>query len=370
MLSIPFKMTFSHAGASRSACDSYILEISSGNFSGYGELIMRSYVNDPEALLDSPEKIRSRITYMLLELTDDNSEYLSIEKLRQMVMNPKWEKQDLPLLAAVEAAVLDLLCRQHDTDIYNLLGLVPKRDELFYGGVLPILSDHALENILQIYHQIFIPYIRIKLSGDYKYNLKVLKTVRRSFGDDFDIRVDVNCGWDVETAVSHLDLLTTYGVKLVEEPIGADQKKMMVLSGKTGDCGIIYVADESAVTFKDVENIIRDKTFGMLNLRIAKNGGLLRVLELSAAADRTGLQYQLGSHVGETGILSVIGRIAASLMENPVYIDGSFDDYLLSDNITKESYTFSTGGKAPVISGKHIGYAVDEKKLVNGTALL
>lgn len=370
MLSIPFKMTFSHAGASRSACDSYILEISYGNNIGYGELLMRPYVNDPEALLASPEKISSRITYMLIELTDGNSVHLSIERLRQMVMHPKWEKQDLPLLAAVETAVLDLLCSQHDIDIYNLLELVPKRSELFYGGVLPILSEQALENILQIYHQILIPYIRIKLSGDYEYNSYVLKTARRSFGEGFDIRVDVNCGWDVETTLSHLTLLTSCGVKLVEEPIGADHEKMIILSGKTGDCGIIYVADESAVSFEDVENIIKDENFGMLNLRIAKNGGILRVLELADRAEHAGLKYQLGSHVGETGILSVIGRIAASLMENPVYIDGSFDDFILSDNITDESFTFGTGGKASIISGKHIGYTVDAKKLGNGTVLL
>ena len=72
-----------------------------------------------------------------------------------------------------------------------------------------------------------------------------------------------------------------------------------------------------------------------------------------------GLKYQLGSHVGETGILSVTGRIAASLMKNPAYVDGSFDDYILSANITEKSYTFGKGGKAPVISGKGIGYDVD-----------
>ena len=106
-------------------------------------------------------------------------------------MDPKWEKQDLPLLAAVETAVLDLLCRQHDVDIYNLLQLAPERREIVYGGIIPILSEQALEEILEIYHRIFIPYIRIKLSAEYEYNKHVLKTVRRSFGDDFDIRVDV-----------------------------------------------------------------------------------------------------------------------------------------------------------------------------------
>ena len=63
---------------------------------------------------------------------------------------------------------------------------------------------------------------------------------------------------------------------------------MIILNRKTGDRDINYVADESAVSLKIFDNIIKDKTFGMLNLRIVKNGGLLRVLEMADKAGRAG----------------------------------------------------------------------------------
>ncbi|MCP5515015.1 MAG: hypothetical protein H7A26_06095 [Spirochaetales bacterium] len=369
-LSIPFRMTFSHAEASRSICDSYILELSDGENRGFGELILRSYVNDPGGILDSKQKISKRISEVIKELTGGNKEFITPDELKSKVLDGRWKNHELPLLAAVEGALLDLFCRRNNTDIYNLLGQPPKRMELFYGGVLPILSDEAMSRIIGIYRQMSIPYMRVKLSKDLSYNRYVLKTVRESFGSDFDIRVDVNCAWDIETTVDHLELLKSYGVRLVEEPIGADHKKMVNLAYRTRGSGITYVADESAVSFDDIDSIAADKTFSMLNLRLAKNGGLIRVLELSLRADEAGLKYQLGSHVGETGILSVTGRIAASLMEKPVYIDGSFDDFLLSDNITTESFTFGSGGKAPVITGKMMGYDVDISKLGKGIVLI
>jgi L-Ala-D/L-Glu epimerase len=101
----------------------------------------------------------------------------------------------------------------------------------------------------------------------------------------------------------------------------------------------------------------------MLNLRLAKNGGLLRVLELSKRADHFGLRYQLGCHVGETGILSMAGRAAAALMGNPEYVDGSFDGFLLADNITTGDYTFGLRGRAPVLRHNNVGYDVEVGKL-------
>ncbi len=366
-LAIPFNLTFSHSEASRSVCDSRIVELGAGSHRGYGEIILRSYVNDPQGKLGTEDRINRRVAEILGELTGKGVP--SLESLRTFLLDNPWEKPDLPLLAGIETALLDLLCRRNGTDIYGLLGRRPLRKEIRYGGILPILSPGTMEKILRSYGKLGITYLRIKLSGDYGYNDRTLALAREILGTDFDIRVDVNCGWNLESALGHLDLLRSRGVTLVEEPLGADPEPMGILAEKSRGSGVSYVADESAVLFGDVERIIGDGTFSMLNLRLAKNGGLLRVLELAERAEKGGLTYQLGSHVGETGILSVAGRIAASLMASPRYADGSFDDYILSGNITRRSYTFGPGGLAPVIEGDYMGYDVDREKLGDGVDL-
>jgi len=66
--------------------------------------------------------------------------------------------------------------------------------------------------------------------------------------------------------------------------------------------GFEFIADEGALTGSDVESLVAAGGYGVLNLRLSKNGGLSRVLSLAASAQSAGLKYQLGCMVGETGI--------------------------------------------------------------------
>ena len=380
LLSIPFKMTFTHSQAKRSDCDSLIVEVSDGNHRGYGEAILREYVNGPDAVVSDLRAAGAR-TKAIFEafggpegsgslhggsrsgLEEGSAERISIQSLREALLNTEWRRGDLPLVSAAEAAVLDLLCRRESRDIYDLLNVQPRRETLIYGGVLPILSEEAIRVMLDRYMKHGIRYIRLKLSQNIDHNRSIVPLVRTIVGDEFDVRVDVNCAWSLDDAAAHLDILQENGIRLVEEPLGPDRDGMIELNEKAADRGISFVADESAVSFQDIDTIIRDSSFSMVNIRLAKNGGILRSLAIAEKAENAGLRYQLGAHVGETGISSITGRIAASLMSNPVYIDGSFDEYILADNITTRSYSFGIGGKAMVIRDKGIGYEVDPEKL-------
>lgn len=363
-LSIPFKLTFTHSQAKRSDCDSIIVEVNDGTHRGFGEAILREYVNGPDAIVSNPGAAGDRMKAIFETFGGPSSpDGISMQTLRKVLLNTPWKNGDLPLVSAAEAAVLDLLCKRENRDIYTLLDIQPRRETLTYGGVLPILSKEAIRVMLERYMKHGIRYIRLKLSQNIDHNRSILPLVRTIVGEEFDVRVDVNCAWSVDDAVAHLDLLQDNGIRLVEEPLGPDRGGMFELNKKAVTRGISFVADESAVSIQDVDAIIGDGSFSMLNIRLAKNGGILRSLAIAEKADAAGLRYQLGAHVGETGISSVTGRIAASLMSDPVYIDGSFDEYILADNITARSYSFGIGGEAKIIRNEGIGYEVDPEKL-------
>jgi muconate cycloisomerase len=123
------------------------------------------------------------------------------------------------------------------------------------------------------------------------------------------------------------------------------------------------MADESVLTAEDVKRSAKEKTFGMINIRLAKNGGLLKALELAETAEKLGIRYMSGCHVGETGILSAAGRAAASLMKSPQYTDGSYDSHLLSGNISMEDLSFGFGGRADIIRNNGLGFKIDKNKI-------
>lgn len=358
-LTIPFKLEFTHSQAKRLASDSLIVEIAADGTTGFGEAVAREYVTGTSASAAAEIAGTVASIYERLDLSDS----WSLADISAKLLSPDWPAAELPLLCAVEAALLDIFCRQQQVDVYTLLGREPQRKELRYGGTLPMLPPEAAEKMLGAYMQAGIGNLRIKLARNSEYNRTVLQTARRILGDEYDIRVDANAGWSVEETLEQLKLIKDFGISLVEEPLGRRREEMCRLAGAPESDGICYVADESAVTFQDLDQIAEDGTFGMINIRLSKNGGLLRSLKMAATAERYGLRYQLGCHVGETGILSALGRVAASLMSDPVYIDGSYDRHLLAQNIITEDYSFGYGGIAAVRRGQGPGYIVDRSKL-------
>jgi len=226
-----------------------------------------------------------------------------------------------------------------------------------------MLTLSEAEYILDMYEKVNIRNIRIKLGTDLDYNKEILKLSREKLGRDFDLRVDANASWSLEIALNNLKLCRKYGIFLVEEPFGRNREEILFLLKYPESRDFQFVADESALTVSDIETMAKNRSYHMINLRLSKNGGLLKVLKMAEIAEKRGLQYQIGCHVGETGILSALGRVAASILPKAVYVDGSYDSYLLSENITSENFSFGFGGVAEIIRGQGLGFIVDETKL-------
>jgi len=360
-LKIPFKMDFTHAMASRSFSDSLILKIEGQGKRGFGEAIVRDYVTGEIGkdtdLLENAKKIIARILEPIFEKN------ISWEEGKEHLDSLALESHELPLLCAVETALLDMFCNSSGEDIYDLLKKEPLKQSIQYGGILPILPLSAAEYFLDIYEKANIRNIRIKLGTDLDYNEEILKLSREKLGRDFDLRVDANASWSLEMAFKSLKLCRKYGIFRIEEPFGRGREEIFFLLKDPESRDFQFVADESALTVSDIETMAKNRNYHMINLRLSKNGGLFKILKMAEIAEGGGLRYQVGCHVGETGILSASGRVAASILPKAVYVDGSYDSYLLSENITSENFSFGFGGVAEIIRGQGLGFTVDETRL-------
>nr|HDN01082.1 hypothetical protein [Deltaproteobacteria bacterium] len=360
-LKIPFKMDFTHAMASRSFSDSLILKIEGQGKRGFGEAIIRDYVSgeigENAYLLENAKEIIAKIFEPLME------KEISWKEVKEYFNFLSLKSHELPLLCAAETALLDIFCHTSGGDIYDVLKKGPVRQSVQYGGILPILPFSAAEYFLGMYERANIRNIRIKVGTDLDYNEEIFKLSREKLGRDFDLRVDANASWSLETALACLKVCRKYGIFLIEEPFGRNSEEIFFLLKAPESSDFKFVADESALTINDIESMAENKSYHMINLRLSKNGGLLKILKLAEIAEKGGLKYQIGCHVGETGILSAVGRVAASILSGAMYVDGSYDSYLLSQNITSEDFSFGFGGVAEIIRGQGLGFMVDENKL-------
>jgi L-alanine-DL-glutamate epimerase-like enolase superfamily enzyme len=136
-LKIPFKMDFTHAMESRSFSDSLILKIEGQEEKGFGEAIVRDYVSGEIGkdadLLKNAKQIIARILGPIFEKN------ISWEEGKEHLDSLAIESQELPLLCAVETALLDMFCNSLGEDIYGLLKKEPLKQSIQYGGTLPML---------------------------------------------------------------------------------------------------------------------------------------------------------------------------------------------------------------------------------------
>jgi L-Ala-D/L-Glu epimerase len=352
-LDLPFRLRMTHASASRASSDSIIVEVEFESIRGYGEAVLRDYVGGLPPGASPVEAAAAALAPMVRAVRG-----AGWDEARCVLARWQAPAQLRPLLGALEAALMDAACASRGVDVFGLLGMEPVRDTVRYSAVLPIVSLQVAGSFLGLIASWGVPSVRIKLGRELEYNESILALARRSLNPSTVLRVDVNQGWDAASLAAHLEVCRRHGVRFVEDPAPDS-----VLQDRGGAADFVFVADETLVTETDLEKIAAGGIYGAVNIRLSKNGGLPRSLEMARRAAGAGLRVCLGCHVGETGILSSIGRTAAALVEAPEFVDGSYDSVLLSDNITRENCDFGDGGLAPVVRGNGVGYSVDPEKL-------
>jgi muconate cycloisomerase len=77
------------------------------------------------------------------------------------------------------------------------------------------------------------------------------------------------------------------------------------------------------------------------------------------------IPFQIGCQLGESGLLSAAGRALGLVCRDALYYDGSYDAFLLSENLTTENVAFGAGGAGKELPGNGLGVEVDRDRLLN-----
>ena len=364
-LEIPFRLALSHGARSgRLSSDSIVLRLRSRAHEGFGEAVVREYVSGSLGHGTELEHEAARLASELLRPLVGRD--FSWAEAESYFAGLSCDRSALPLLCAVESAVLSCaVSERFETDAaadpWTVLGKAPRRETIVYGAVLPFVPLDAARLHVGLCARMRMTSLKVKVGQDSTYNAEILALCRTILGDEFDLRVDANSAWSPSDLDEHLRVCSRFGVRLVEQPFAVSEG--MAALARLAARGFSVMADEGVLTAADVKSLAAAGAAQVLNLRLSKNGGLGRVLALAAEAEGCGLSYQLGCMAGETGILSGMGRLAASLLPEPLYVEGSYDELLLEENIVTPSFSFGPGGQASISRAAGMGYRVDADRL-------
>ena len=109
----------------------------------------------------------------------------------------------------------------------------------------------------------------------------------------------------------------------------------------------------------DAERLVHLKVADAFNIRVAKDGGFLPAIRLAHFARRHDIAFQLGCLVGETSVLSAVGRHFLENVPGIMLPEGSYGRFLLKGDITEKPVRFGYGGKIRPMDG--FGWGVEVK---------
>jgi muconate cycloisomerase len=356
---LPFSFDFSHSLRKRSYVNNIIVEIiaQQGEIIGYGEGAPRSYVTG-ESIESTVQSIRHFIAHDTFprKLND-------ISQIMNFVGDITLGRKHNAAICALETALLDALGKSQHRHIIDYFSKDFIADNVYYGAPIPLDNHQKIMEICRLIKKMNINTLRLKLGKNLEQNKTILETVRSVFGGDYDLRVDINCAWDKELALRHIPLIQKYNVKAVEQPIMPDDPDISGVADLLQNIGVILMADESACSFDDVQKIVKEGYYKMINVRLSKCGGFKNSSRIIDYLRLNGIPFQVGCQLGESGILSAAGRVLCLLCRDATYYDGSYDEFLLEENVTFENVTFGEEGKAGPLNSPGLGVTVSPKRL-------
>ncbi len=358
-LRIPFVEAFGHSASVRSRTDSVVVRLTADDGTmGYGEGLPRPYVTG-----ETVETCIEHIAHCLWPAIAD-SRFSAPEPGGDPVGSLAGVAGALPdgdaggaiawhaARAACELALLDLLLRRGNLSLGAILP--PERDVVTYSGVI---TGGSIDNAIRlacVCTEYGLEAVKIKIGGEHARDR--VAAVREVLGPSVSLRVDANCAYTPDEAVATLAALAPFDVACAEQPIPRGDPA--VLARVRSRSPVPIMADESLVTVADAEALIAAKACDFFNLRLSKCGGVARTLEIAELAVRAGVGLQLGCQVGESAILSAAGRHVAAHLDGVSYVEGSYGNMLLVEDVSREPVAFGRGGLAPLMRGPGLGVDV------------
>lgn len=349
-LGIPFLHSINHSLKSRKKSQSIIIEIetSEGTYH-YGEGAPREYVI--EETIDS---IRSAFLDTLPRLSIENLD--SIESILTLSHSICDNYKVPSLAAAIECAMLDIISRDTDRSIDSLILNENATHELSpYSGILTFTDKNKFIETLTIIKKLSLPHVKLKVGN--VNDIENIKLVREVLGKNTDIRLDANRAWTIDQALDVIPKFYQYDISSIEEPLIPSE--IGKLSRLSKDINIPIMLDESIYNMQHAMQYADtiDSNKLKFNLKLSKFGGPLRASEVFQYAKSHGIACSLGCNVGESAILSAMGRIFAQAHDLS-YLEGSYAKFFMEKDISTQSITFSNGGKSERISNPGIGVQI------------
>jgi len=291
---LPLEHTFTISRESTTVQESLVVELEQDGVSGFGESTSNAYYGFTiESMSRSVERCRDLLaTYTF---GDPAQLWTSLRRILE---------DDNFALSALDLAAHDLYGKLNGKPTYELMGL-EWRDTVPCSSYTIGIAD-VDEMTRKLRERPDWPVYKIKLGTDN--DVEIVRQLRDA--TDARLRVDANCGWGVEEAISNSRELAALGVEFIEQPLPAeaDEQEHRRVHRQSA---LPVVADESCQVEADVARC--RGLFHGVNVKLCKCGGLTPGARMLREARELGMKTMIGCMVESSVGISAAAQLAPLL---------------------------------------------------------
>jgi L-alanine-DL-glutamate epimerase-like enolase superfamily enzyme len=218
-----------------------------------------------------------------------------------------------PEMAAIEFALWDCIGKKLRLPVYKVLG-GKVREKV---AISLLVSQKPIEDCIKDIARAIsggIGTIKLKIGVDQRRDIDLFKEIRRQFGDDLVVRLDVDQSWGTTDGIRVLKQMVALNPQFVEGALKRNEirgfKRIREVTGiPVCICeqfnGYSGMSTETALT-RTVE-LIRAEACDVLSLNPSETGGLLGFSKVCAVCEGAGIQvvtHQIGAGISQAVCLT------------------------------------------------------------------
>ncbi|MFC0005581.1 enolase C-terminal domain-like protein [Micromonospora siamensis] len=244
-------------------------------------------------------------------------------------------------LSAADCALWDLKARRHGLALARLLGAARHEVPVYgSGGFTTYDAERQHRQLADWVHEQGIPRVKIKIGEscgtEVARDLDRMTAARRTIGDDTELYVDANGGYQRKQAIRVARAAADLDVRWFEEPVSSDDLPGLGLvrdhvnpDVAAGEYGFDLVYFHRMAPYVDC-----------LQIDVTRCGGISEFLRAAAVADAAGLQ--VSGHCAPHQHLPV-----AAAVPNLRHLEW-FHDHVRIESMLFDGAAPATGGSLPV----------------------
>ncbi|MDK2895890.1 MAG: hypothetical protein PWP04_10 [Candidatus Atribacteria bacterium] len=273
----------------------------------------------------------------------------------ELIYDPQFHIKSL--LAGVEVACWDILGKSLGKPIYQLLG-GKIRESIPIAYCLGILGiEETKDKVSQVKEEGFST-LKTKGGRDTYFDIERTKAIRKIGGPDFNIRVDMNQGYDILQTLRFVKAVECLNLEYIEQPlrVNALDELKSVRQRTTVPIGI----NEDCYVPGNLLRAVKGECIDVAIIDYEPLGGISEILKIASLIEEANIP--LVHHCGwDLGVkLAAILHVVSALPSFNYPIDSTY--FVHEDDVLLERIPVKNGCYVPP-EGPGLGVEIDEKKV-------